>query len=74
MIGYFDDGVCNKHGKKIYPDGTTYLGEFRKDVENGKGVLTLKNGHSIKGIWNDGKLIKELIQSLVTYDNTAALA
>jgi len=44
LIGYFDDGVCNKHGKKIYPDGTVYLGEFKKDIENGKGVLTTVQG------------------------------
>ena len=74
LIGYFDDGVCNKHGKKIYPDGTTYLGEFNKDIQHGKGVLTLKNGKQYKGIWNDGKLVQELIQNLVTYENSAALA
>ena len=56
LIGYFDDGVCNKHGKKVYPDGTTYLGEFCKDVENGKGVLTLNDGRQIKGVWKDGML------------------
>lgn len=26
LIAYFEDGVCNKHGKKLYPDGTVYLG------------------------------------------------
>lgn len=44
LIGHFDDGVCNKHGKKIYPDGTVYLGQFCKDIEHGKGVLTMRNG------------------------------
>ena len=33
-----------------------FLEEFKKDIEHGKGVLTLKNGKQIKGIWNDGKL------------------
>jgi radial spoke head protein 1 len=56
LIGYFNDGVCNKHGKKIYPDGTVYLGEFLKDTEHGKGVLTLKNGVQLKGVWTNGKL------------------
>ncbi len=74
LIGYFDDGVCNKHGKKIYPDGTVYLGEFKKDIENGKGVLTTVQGRQIKGIWTEGKLVQELIQNLVTYENSAALA
>lgn len=39
LIGHFDDGVCNKHGKKMYSDGTVYIGEFINDVEHGKGVL-----------------------------------
>ena len=62
LIGHFDDGVCNKHGKKIYPDGTQYIGEFQNDVEDGKGVLTLNNGKVTKGIWNQGKLDKILVQ------------
>ena len=41
IIGYFEDGVCNKHGRKIYSNGTVYLGEFKNDIEHGKGVLTL---------------------------------
>jgi len=39
LIGHFDNGVCNKHGKKVYPDGRIYIGEFQGDVEHGKGVL-----------------------------------
>jgi hypothetical protein len=74
LIGYFEDGVCNKHGKKIYPDGTTYLGEFLRDIEHGKGVLTLQSGKQIKGIWQEGKLVQELIQNTVTHENSAALA
>ena len=39
LIGYFIDGTVNKHGKKVYPDGRIYIGEFKDDIENGKGVL-----------------------------------
>ena len=39
ITGYFENGVCNKHGKKVYPDGRVYIGEFRNDIENGKGVF-----------------------------------
>lgn len=74
LIGHFNDGVCNRHGKKIYPDGTSYIGEFQSDVEHGKGVLTLTNGKQMRGIWNQGKLDKELVQSVVMYENSAALA
>lgn len=34
----------------------------------------MRNGRQIKGIWTDGKLVQELIQNLVTYENSAALA
>jgi hypothetical protein len=74
LIGCFEDGVCNKHGKKLYPDGTSYLGEFKDDIENGKGVLLLKDGQQIKGMWFDGKLIQELVQNMVQYENSAALS
>lgn len=44
VIGHFDNGMCNKHGKKTYTDGTVYIGEFVNDVEHGRGVLIRKNG------------------------------
>ena len=52
ITGYFDNGVCNRHGKKVYPDGRMYVGEFRDDVENGKGVL-MWGDRKISGIWKD---------------------
>ena len=52
MIGSFDDGICNRHAKKIYTDGRIYIGEFKNDVENGKGLL-IEGGKRIKGIWKD---------------------
>jgi hypothetical protein len=36
ITGYFENGVCNRHGKKVYPDGRIYIGEFLDDIENGK--------------------------------------
>jgi len=56
LIGHFEDGVCNKHAKKIYPDGSIYIGEFKNDVENGKGILLCKD-RKIKGIWKDSQLV-----------------
>jgi len=44
--------VCNKHGKKIYPDGRVYIGEFLNDVENGKGVM-INGDVKIRGIWRN---------------------
>lgn len=60
MIGHFNDGVCNKHAKKIYPDGKIYVGEFLNDVENGKGIL-IDGKHVVKGIWKDAVLLEELV-------------
>jgi len=74
LIGHFDDGVCNKHGKKIYPDGTVYIGEFLNDIEHGKGMLIRKDGTSIKGIWQEAKLVKELVKNKIVYEVSAALS
>jgi hypothetical protein len=52
IIGVFDNGVCNKHGKKIYPDGRVYIGEFLNDIENGKGVM-ISGDVKIRGIWRN---------------------
>ena len=64
ITGYFENGVCNKHGKKVYPDGRIYIGEFRNDIENGKGVL-IWGDRKISGIWKDAQLVQELIQQTV---------
>ena len=67
ITGYFENGLCNKYGKKIYPDGRIYVGEFRNDVENGKGVL-IWGDRKISGIWRDAQLIQELIHQTVADD------
>ena len=72
MIGHFDDGICNRHAKKIYPDGKIYVGEFKDDVENGKGLL-IDGAKRIKGIWKDAVLIDELVKHDVNYENSMAL-
>lgn len=60
IIGFFENGVCNKHGKKIYPDGRIYIGEFLNDIENGKGIL-IDGETKVKGIWRNAVLIEELV-------------
>ena len=67
ITGYFENGVCNKHGKKIYKDGRIYIGEFKNDVENGKGVLIYQD-RKISGIWKDAKLVQKLIQQTIDQD------
>ena len=60
ITGYFENGVCNRHGKKVYPDGRIYIGEFIDDIENGKGVL-IWGDKKISGIWRDAELVEELV-------------
>jgi hypothetical protein len=64
ITGYFENGVCNRHGKKVYPDGRIYIGEFIDDIENGKGVL-IWGDKKISGIWRDAELVEELVQQNV---------
>lgn len=61
ITGYFENGVCNRHGKKAYPDGRVYVGEFLNDIENGKGVLVCGD-KKISGIWRNAVLVEELVQ------------
>ena len=64
ITGYFENGVCNRHGKKAYPDGRVYVGEFLNDIENGKGVLVCGD-KKISGIWRNAVLVEELVQQAV---------
>ena len=57
ITGVFEDGIVNSHAKKEYEDGRVYVGQFRNDVENGKGVLTMPDGEMIRGIWRDAELV-----------------
>jgi hypothetical protein len=68
MIGLFDNGICNKHGKKMYPDGRVYIGEFKNDQECGKGIMIAANGEKKSGIWNNGVLYEELVEKVIHYE------
>jgi hypothetical protein len=72
LIGHFDDGVCNRHAKKIYKDGRVYIGEFKNDIENGKGLL-IDGQKRTKGIWKDAVLLEELVSMNVEYADNYAL-
>ena len=72
LIGHFDEGMCNRHAKKIYKDGRIYIGEFKNDIEDGKGLL-IDGDKRIKGIWKDAVLIEELVQKDVNYEDNYAL-
>lgn len=41
---------------KKYKDGSIYVGEWKYNIPYGEGVLTLKDGTTIFGNWQKGKL------------------
>ena len=44
-------------GKVIFYDGSYYIGQFKNDLFNGKGIYYTKNGKIIlKGEWLNGKI------------------
>ena len=44
------------NGKFIYEDGKYYLGEFKNNLPNGKGIKYYKNGNILyEGDWVNGK-------------------
>jgi hypothetical protein len=42
-------------GSATFPDGATYVGEFRNNQLNGQGTLTLPGGSVQHGEWRDGE-------------------
>lgn len=63
LEGLFEDGFCNRVGRKVYPDGHVYTGSLRHDLEHGRGVVSELGGRNLVAIWQDGKPVKELMQS-----------
>lgn len=63
LTGLFEDGYCNRLGRKIYPDGREYTGELRYDLEHGKGIQTEPQRKRFVGFWKDGNVVEELFDS-----------
>ncbi|CDW71335.1 phosphatidylinositol-4-phosphate 5-kinase-like protein [Stylonychia lemnae] len=77
-VGQFDRDMKSNKGKAIYPDGSTYEGQFKSDKFDGYGVFTfasLPNGSKFKydGYWKNGKMqgqgyINDLISNAILYN------
>jgi len=63
LEGLFEDGYCNRVGRKVYVDGRVYTGELRYDLEHGKGVMSEPGGRNFVALWHEGKPVKELLES-----------
>lgn len=44
----------------LSPDRASYRGEYANWSENGRGVMTFRNGQTIEGIWRDGELVEKV--------------
>lgn len=63
LEGLFEDGYCNRVGRKVYPDGHIYTGEIRYDLEHGKGLVSRPGGLSFVALCRHGQVVKELLDS-----------
>ena len=75
-MGEFKDDKQEGYGKKIYPDGSFYEGNFAKGAFSGKGVWHYSNGDLLSGIWENGirngvfhKVLKNGEEFKVEYQN-----
>ena len=37
------------------PNGDTFEGEYKNGKRNGFGIYTFKSGHTIEGMWENGR-------------------
>ena len=50
-------GDCvNGHGTMTFPDGQTFVGEFKDDMINGHGIMTFQDGAKIVGEYKDDRM------------------
>ena len=49
--------IKNGQGAETYPDGTTYVGEFKNGEFHGQGTHTDPDGTKYVGEWKDGKKV-----------------
>jgi len=47
-------GLKSGHGVQKYHNGDTFVGQFERNVYNGKGKLTRVDGTVLDGMWVDG--------------------
>jgi hypothetical protein len=62
-VGQFRDGKYDGIGTETNSDGSKYEGEFKANIPNGKGVYTKADGTRLEGVFVDGKLYDNSVQS-----------
>jgi hypothetical protein len=58
-VGEFKDDEPNGQGTYTFANGNKYVGEIKDAKPNGQGVFTASNGTVERGLWKNGKLIKD---------------
>ena len=62
-------GLSHGQGVYFFASGSKYIGEFKNDSINGKGVFILFNGNINEGIYENDEFIKEIKISLPILSN-----
>jgi len=63
--GYFKKGLPHGQGTYIWANGNKYEGKWKEGKRHGRGTMTYKKSKQdsvVKGMWENGQLIKELKQ------------
>lgn len=60
--GEYQDDKKNGHGIYRWANGNYYVGSFMDDYKHGYGEMFYSDGSAVRGRWEQGKLISELIQ------------
>jgi hypothetical protein len=54
--GKFVGGLRSGYGTALFPNGTSYAGDWQEDKQHGKGVLRLADGREVHAQWLRGVL------------------
>lgn len=53
--GYFENGLFNGKGARIWKDGHKYEGEYKDGLPHGRGIETMSDGTRYEGGFKDGE-------------------
>ena len=57
--GYFENNEFQGKGTFVYKNGNIFKGNFLRGKRHGKGHIDMKDGSSLKGVWENGILVQE---------------
>ncbi len=65
--GYCKNGLGDGIARQSYLGGSAYIGEWKNDMCNGKGIFTLEDGDVFKGLFlkNDFKIARDFDEAFL---------